>query len=197
VGTRALRRALDRAHYEATQLDAEYARQSIAALVAKAWILAIETRLQRAQAESDACSDGAARCACARPLPVSAVGDEYDVSTAQANVETLRDTLKSLDPRVRERAASARSARRGATLAPRSRWQASLPRWPGDIPAGVPSELLERRPDVVAAERRVAAAFYRTEEAKAARLPRITLVGNVTSLASTLFVLQERNKPGP
>jgi outer membrane protein TolC len=41
----------------------------------------------------------------------------------------------------------------------------------------------------------VAAAFYRTEEAKAARLPRITLVGNVTSLTSSLFVLQQRDNP--
>jgi outer membrane protein TolC len=59
----------------------------------------------------------------------------------------------------------------------------------------MPSELLERRPDVVAAERRVAAAFYRTEEAKAARLPRISLGVNYTSLSSELFVLQERDNP--
>jgi outer membrane protein TolC len=60
---------------------------------------------------------------------------------------------------------------------------------------GIPAELLERRPDVAAAERRVAAAFYRTEEAKAARLPRITLVANFTSLSSELFVLQNRDNP--
>jgi multidrug efflux system outer membrane protein len=59
----------------------------------------------------------------------------------------------------------------------------------------LPSELLERRPDVVAAERRVAAAFYRVEEAKAARLPRITLVANFTSISSELFVLQSRDNP--
>jgi outer membrane protein TolC len=38
-------------------------------------------------------------------------------------------------------------------------------------------------------------AFYRTEEAKAARLPRITLVANFTSLTSELFVLQNRDNP--
>jgi outer membrane protein TolC len=48
---------------------------------------------------------------------------------------------------------------------------------------------------VVAAERRLAAAFYRTEEAKAARLPRITLSANFTSLSSELFVLQDRSNP--
>ena len=37
--------------YEATLLDVEYARQSIAALVTKAWVLAIEARLAKAQAE--------------------------------------------------------------------------------------------------------------------------------------------------
>ena len=39
----------------------------------------------------------------------------------------------------------------------------------------MPLQMLERRPDVIAAERRVAAAFNRVGEAKAARLPQITL----------------------
>ena len=79
----------------------------------------------------------------------------------------------------------------GATVAVAER----LPAWPGEVPVGLPSELLERRPDVIAAERRVAAAFYRVEEAKAARLPRITLVANFTTISSELFVLNDRTNP--
>ncbi len=55
---------------------------------------------------------------------------------------------------------------------------------------------MERRPDVVAAERRVAAAFDRVGEAKAARLPRITLTFGVSAISSDLLVLQDRSNPG-
>jgi outer membrane protein TolC len=63
------------------------------------------------------------------------------------------------------------------------------------VPAGLPSELLERRPDVVAAERRVAAAFHREQEAKTARLPRISLTVSVSDISSELFVLKDRENP--
>ncbi|MCK6448386.1 MAG: efflux transporter outer membrane subunit [Planctomycetes bacterium] len=53
-----------------------------------------------------------------------------------------------------------------------------LPEPPTEVPLGLPSELLERRPDVVAAERAVAASFERVAGADAARLPRITLTAS-------------------
>jgi outer membrane protein TolC len=50
--------------------------------------------------------------------------------------------------------------------------------------------MLERRPDMVAAERRVAVAFNRVGEAKAARLPRLTLKANVADIQSDILELQ-------
>ncbi|MCC6868422.1 MAG: TolC family protein [Burkholderiales bacterium] len=179
--------------YESTQLEAEYARQSLAALVAKAWITAIEARLQMAQA-ADMLRAAVQLAGLARDRQRVGIGNEYDVALAQANVETLRDSVRSLE------LAYGNALRALETLAGRYpaaavEVAAALPAWPGELPTGVPAELLERRPDVVAAERRVAAAFYRVEEAKAARLPRITLVANLTSISSELFVLQSRNNP--
>src|SRR5687768_15580522 len=182
-----------RGQYGSAELDFEYARQSLAALVAKSWFLATEARMQKAIAEEMAGASERQLSLVQDRLRVGR-GDEYDVTLARANLAAFRDSVRSLELSYQQavRALEALAGRYPAaalSVAPK------LAALPGTVPVGMPAELLERRPDVIAAERRVAAAFYRVEEAKAARLPRISLTAGVTSLSSDLFVLQDRDNP--
>jgi NodT family efflux transporter outer membrane factor (OMF) lipoprotein len=181
------------AQYVSAAFDAEYARQSLAAMVAKSWFLATEARLQRAIAEEMAGSSEK-QLALARDRLRIGRGDEYDVALSKANLATFRDSVRSLDLAYQQ-ALRALEALAGRYPAAAISAPPQLVALPGPVPIGMPSELLERRPDVIAAERKVAAAFYRIEEAKAARLPRISLTAAVSSISSELFVLKDRDNP--
>ncbi|MEO0871368.1 MAG: TolC family protein, partial [Pseudomonadota bacterium] len=62
----------------------------------------------------------------------------------------------------------------------------TLPQAPPPPPAGLPADLLERRPDVIAAERRVAAAFANLDQTKAAQLPQVVLTAAGGSTSTDL-----------
>ena len=177
----------------AAQLDAEFARQSIAAMVAKSWLIAVEARLQRAIADEIVRSNEQFLVLSRERLRVG-VGDEYDVTLAEANLDTLRDAARQLAI-AEEQALRALETLVGRYPAAVVAVATALPAAPVPVPVGLPSELLERRPDVIAAERRVAAAFHRVEEAKLARLPKIALTAGITSISSDLFVLQSHSNP--
>jgi NodT family efflux transporter outer membrane factor (OMF) lipoprotein len=179
--------------YGSAALDAEYARQSIAALVAKSWFLATEARLQRAIAE-EMVAAASRQVSLAQDRLRVGRGDELDLSVARASLATYRDSVRNLELAYRQ-ALRALEALAGRYPAAALEVPTQLAALPGPVPAGMPAELLERRPDVVAAERRVAAAFYAVEEAKAARLPSISLTAALSSVSSELFVLQQRDNP--
>jgi NodT family efflux transporter outer membrane factor (OMF) lipoprotein len=186
-------RAATEAGYASVVADAEYARQSVAALVAKSYFLAVEATLQLRLAEGTvATSQQLATFADQRQR--IGKGDGYDTALARANVETYRDTVEKLKLS-QGQALRALEVLVGRYPAADVEVATQLAQPPGPVPAGLPSELLERRPDVVAADRRVAAAFYGIQEAKAARLPRISLTASVNDISSDLFVLKNRDNP--
>jgi multidrug efflux system outer membrane protein len=186
-------RAAAAADAVSAQSDFEYARQSIAALVAKSWFLATEAGLQLEVARG-AIRDGDELVRLAETRSKIGVGNDEDVFVARASVGTYRDTVREIDL-AREQAIRALEILLGRYPGAAATVTAQLPGQPDAVPAGLPSELLERRPDVVAAERRIAAAFNRVHEAKAARLPAIALTTGVSSISSELFVLQDRDNP--
>ena len=173
--------------------DTEYARQSIAALVAKSYFLAVEAGVQQRLAE-DMLSAAEQLIMLAEERQRIGRGDGYEVALSRANAETFRDTVLQLSFS-REQAQRAIEALVGRYPSATVDIATELATWPGPIPGGLPSELLERRPDVIAADRRVAAAFSRVQEAKAARLPSISLTTSINSISSDLFVLQDRENP--
>ncbi|MGB6009196.1 efflux transporter outer membrane subunit [Castellaniella sp.] len=101
---------------------------------------------------------------------------ELDVARARSELATARAQALGVE---RQRAAAEHGL---AVLLGRPPADFSLPRQalariPVAIPAGLPSSLLERRPDIAAAERALAAANARVGAAKAALFPQLTLTG--------------------
>ena len=170
-----------------------YARQSIAATVARSWFLATEAGLQ-AEVARAAIRDNESLVRLSEDRSRIGVGNDEEVYVARATAGASRDNLRQVEL-AREQAIRGLEILVGRYPAAAAVVTPTLPGQPPAIPAGLPSQLLERRPDVIAAERRIAAAFNRVHEAKAARLPAIALTTGVSSISSELFVLQERDNP--
>ena len=175
------------------ELDFEFARQSLAALVARSWFLAIEAALQ-AEVARAAIRDNEGLVGLAQDRTRVGIGNDEDVYVARANLGTSQDTLRQIEL-AHENAIRAIEILLGRYPSATATTTPQLPSPPEAVPAGLPSELLERRPDVVAAERRVAAAFNRVGESKAARLPSISLTTGISSITSELFLLKDRDNP--
>ena len=164
------------AEAEGAAAELQSVRASIAAQTAKAWFALQEAELQLRLAndslQSYADSEDIIRARYeVADQPASQLRlAKSAVAGAKAAVEE-RKNLKQLTMRQLEvllgRYPSAELAVDGA-----------LPPPPRPTPAGLPSGLLQRRPDLQAAERRVAAAERRILEAKLAVLPQFSLTGS-------------------
>lgn len=170
-----LRAGRDAATASAAAVEADYraARLAVAAGVGRAYFVGVEARLQAAAA-------AAIVEALERTARIVGVQRREGVASAQDSALVQSDLAAA-----RERLSAVEGGRRDAVRALElllGRYPAAdldvpdaLPPPPPRPPAGLPSALLERRPDIVAAERRVAAATASLAQARVARLPTLSL----------------------
>lgn len=178
-----------REEYASAQADFQFARQSLAAATAKAWFAATQLSLQAALATEMASSARQLQSLAQERERVGA-GAQADTAVARATERDFENTLQQVQF-ARGQALRALELLVGRYPAAEVAARAELLALPAPLPVGIPLQMLERRPDVMAAERRVAAAFNRVGEAKAARLPKITLNLNFGAFASEILELKE------
>lgn len=180
------------AQFQATQADFEFARQSLAAQVAKSWFLATEAK-QQMELNQDEVEINQQRVDLVQAKLDQGQVSRQDLLLANADLssaqERLRQSKGAFDSAVRSLE---------VLLGRYPSAELEVPREfvpvPPPIPAGIPSEVLERRPDLVAAESRVDAAFQNVQAAELARLPRITLTGSLGGSSNDLLNLLGVNK---
>jgi len=162
-------RAASEANAEAAALDYAYARQSLAATAAKLWYVAIETR-QLLVLSEQAVTIYSDLLELVQFRRNAGKDSDLDVVDVRAKLEAARSEVE----RARESYGEARRALEvliGRYPAAEIEVAVVYPALPPLAGAGFPSALLERRPDLLAAEREVLAAFRKEEAAQLALLP--------------------------
>jgi NodT family efflux transporter outer membrane factor (OMF) lipoprotein len=175
------KKAATKSESAALEADFEFARQSLAAAVARAYFSTIEAGQQAANAqETLALFQEYLKLTDARKK--QGFSSDYEVAQLKSRMAGAQDTVYAAE------AAQAQAIRAIEVVissypAGKLKTRRTFPSQVRSVPAGMPAELLERRPDLIAAERRFAAAFHRTNEARTARLPRfaISATGGVGS----------------
>ncbi|MGQ0533421.1 MAG: efflux transporter outer membrane subunit [Caulobacteraceae bacterium] len=160
---------------DAAEEDLSDARLSVAGQSAQAWVDLIEAQQLLALAQEDLQT---------RERALDLTQRRYDAGIAASlALRTARSQVAS--------ARAFQAQAQDQLLIAARRLQEIMGRYPdgtiraeGELPqlsllaaAGAPADLLERRPDVLAAEDRMRAAGFRMHEARAAMLPRLTLTG--------------------
>lgn len=169
---------------EAAEADYIYSQHSLAAQVASAYFLAIEAKQQLGLSQKTVDTLTQTQ----RIVQVqfdNGVANQQDLSLVNSDLARAQDGLSAAG-------GSQRSALRALEILlgryPGAELEVSidLPDVPAPPPAGIPSDLLERRPDLVAAERRIASALNVVDQAKAARLPSLSLSASAGGTSSGL-----------
>jgi multidrug efflux system outer membrane protein len=188
------KKAAARADSAALEADYEYARQSLAAAVARAYFSTIEAAQQEANAQEtlDLYQEYLKLTAQRKE---QGHASDFELAQVKSRTAGAKDTLFSAQA-ARAQAIRAIEVVTSNYPAGRLKTRRTFPAQPKAPPAGMPAQILERRPDIIAAEERVAAAFHRKYEARAARLPRFSLSasgGMGTAQLDTVGVIEAVN----
>ncbi len=166
-------RAAATAGASASALDYAFARQSLAAMVAKSWYLACEARQILALAEQSVRVYGdllalvKIRREAGKDTDLDVADTSAKLDFARAQVETARQAY--------EEAQRAVEVLLGRYPAAEIEAASAFPPLPPSVGHGVPAAVLERRPDLVAAEQQVLKAFRAEEAAELALLPDLSI----------------------
>lgn len=168
-----------RADYLASRFARETIAISLIGDVAQAYFDILSTRQQLEITRSTLDSRRAfldltrRRFDAGRASAVEASRAEAALLGVQARVPALEQQLAQLENRL-ALLVGGMAGEPGTLVAPDAR----LP-MPPDVPAGLPSSLLERRPDLLAARQELEAASFRSDAQRAALLPTISLTASL------------------
>jgi len=185
------KRAAQEEKYQATALEYAYARQSLAATVAKTWYLTIEARLLSEIAEeavavfNEQLKLVKIRQAAGKDSNLNIVDTRAKLESAQSNVQAVHQAYSDLR--------RALELLLGRYPAAEIDVAATFPELPPPPAAGIPASLLERRPDIIAAERLVLSAFRSEEAAKLALRPDFSFSLGTGFLDSSILTLIRLN----
>lgn len=164
------------ADFEAAKSDYAGARLSLIGQTIKAWFGAMEAVEQERLAEQTVASYESSEEKIMKRYE-SGVRSALDVRLSRQETSVAQADL-AMKRRARDQALRSLEILIGrypsAEILPEGEWALGV----DDPPAGLPSEILERRPDLIAAERRLAASGARIREARAALFPRISLTAS-------------------
>ena len=169
---------------QAIEADYIYAQHSLSASIARGYLLAIEAAKQVDLTRQNIGLLERILAIAEFKYKNGAVTIQ-DVALARSDLATANDNLANIEGSRRD-ALRALEVLIGRYPNAQIDLPATLPTLPPAPSAGIPSEILERRPDLIAAERNVAAAFQLTAQARAARLPRLSLTGSFGGASNDL-----------
>ena len=183
-GRIAAQHAATREDFLASSDNLRAVRQSVAGQTAKTYFAVIEAReqVELAQRTVTAFEETSRQVANRVDAGIKSPTDKLlaisNLETARAGLQQRRDAHQLV---ARQLETLLRDYPAGDIETPER-----LPDAPATPPAGLPADLLERRPDLLAAERSLRAAGLRTTAARRALLPPISLTGSTGQQSSEL-----------